>query len=198
MAKSKKKKPQQEFLSPERFMRERVRSLQLGPCYFPTEMDERGEGIAIVSRVHTGGRVSFAVYLIDSWCTGVKDTYFRLRMEEDEFQSYVERMGDHVRPASYNEVHNLIYGALEFAEEAGIPPHKDFAVTKYMLEEDTDDIPLIEYSYGKDGKHFLVVTGKLEASRYLQFMRRHLKEGEYDYIIALDPDEMDFSPEEDE
>ena len=198
MAKSKKKKPQQEFLSPERFMRERVRSLQLGPCYFPTEMDERGEGIAIVSRVHTGGRVSFAVYLIDSWCTGVKDTYFRLRMEEDEFQSYVERMGDHVRPASYNEVHNLIYGALEFAEEAGIPPHKDFAVTKYMLEEDTDDIPLSEYSYGKDGKHFLVVTGKLEASRYLQFMRRHLKEGEYDYIIALDPDEMDFSPEEDE
>ena len=99
---------------------------------------------------------------------------------------------------SYNEVHNLIYGALEYASEAGIPPHKDFAITKYMLEEDTDDIPLIEYSYGKDGKYCLVATGQLEASRYLQHMRRHLKEGEYDYIIAVGPDEMDFSPEDDE
>ncbi|MBD5275177.1 MAG: hypothetical protein HDS37_03625 [Bacteroides sp.] len=54
---------------------------------------------------------------------------------------------------SYAEAHNLIYGAIEFAEEADIEPYGDFNVAEYILEEDTDKLPLIEYDYGKDGKH---------------------------------------------
>ena len=38
-----------------------------------------------------------------------------------------------------------------------------------MLEEDDDKIPLIEYEYGKDGKHTLVAHSGLEASRYLPY-----------------------------
>ena len=40
-----------------------------------------------------------------------------------------------------------------------------------MLEEYTDDIPLIEYEYGKDGKHFLVSSSKYDASKYLPKLR---------------------------
>lgn len=50
---------------------------------------------------------------------------------------------------SYVEAHNLIYGAIEFAEEADIEPYRDFNVAKYILEEDTDKIPLIDFRIGQ-------------------------------------------------
>ena len=56
---------------------------------------------------------------------------------------------------SYEEAHNLVWGSIAYAEEAGIAPDKSFRLTQYILDEETDDVPLIEYEYGKDGKHFL-------------------------------------------
>lgn len=43
----------------------------------------------------------------------------------------------------------MIFGAIAFAEEAGITPSNSFELTQYLLEEDTEDVPLIEYDYGK-------------------------------------------------
>ena len=63
-------------------------------------------------------------------------------------------------------VHNWIYGAIAWANEAGISPHKSFSVTQYMLEEDTEDIPLIEYEFGCNGKHRLCCSSKIEANKY--------------------------------
>lgn len=205
MAKKKNKKAQQQqFLSPQNFLRQRARSLAIGECYFTPAIEETGEGIAIVSRKHTGGRVSYAVYLVDIWCVGVKDTYYRLRCEESDFEAFVEHMGPQVEPMSYEEVHNWIYGAVAFADEAGIPPHKDFALTKYMLEEDTDDIPLIDHEFGKEGKYFLVAKNGLEASRYLPYLKKNIGEGNFDFLIesgsydGYEDYDYDYSDEDDE
>ena len=67
-----------------------------------------------------------------------------------------------------------------------------------MLEEDTDDIPLIEYEYGKDGKHFLVCRSELEASRYLPLMRQNLGEGNYNYLIGIGDPGFGDEPEDDD
>ena len=94
-----------------------------------------------------------------------------------------------------------MWGSIAYAEEAGIRPDKSFLLTQYMLEEDTDDIPLIEYEYGREGKHFLTCRSELEASRYLPLMRRNLGEGNYHYIIGIgDPgfdDDEEYDDEED-
>ena len=57
-----------------------------------------------------------------------------------------------------------------------------------MLEEDNDEIPLIEYEYGKDGKHFLVAHSRQEANRYLPLLEKNLGEGNYDFIVEATPD----------
>jgi len=79
MAKKNKKKQQtgQQFLSPEQFMKQRARSLEIGTCYISEDMTECGEGHVIVTRRHTGGRISAAIYLVDTYCIGVKDSFFR-------------------------------------------------------------------------------------------------------------------------
>lgn len=198
MAKKKKHNKQQgqQFLSPEQYIRQKARTLELGKCYVGDDIEKMGEAHIIVSRKHTGGRVSMAVFLVDIWCVGVKDSFYRLRMEDYEFQDLIDSYSMGLRECSYEEAHNWIYGAVAFAEDAGIKPDKSFNITRYMLEEDDDNIPLIEYDFGKDGKHFLMAASHLEASRYLPLMEKNLGKGNFDF--AIDTDDSLFGHEDDE
>lgn len=187
MAQKKKKQNGQQFLSPEQYLKQKARSLEIGKCYISEDLEDCGEGIVFVTRNHKGGKVSMGFYLVDIYCLGVKDSHYQLRMEEEELQEYVSQYTK-MRECSYEEAHNRIYGAIAFAEEGGIEPDKSFALTQYMLEEDSDDIPLIEYEFGKNGQHFLVCHSVSEANRYLPTLREHLgnnfkfviEDGKYD------------------
>ena len=201
MAKNNKNKKKQssggqQFLSDESYIRQRTRELEIGPCYITDGIVRNGEGYVIVSRKHTGGRLSLACYLVDAWCCGVKDSFYRLRQENFEFEEFVEKV--EAKPCSYDEAHNWVYGAIDYAEEAGIKPDKSFALTKYFLEEDTDDIPLIEYEFGKDGKHCLVTHSRLETSQYLPLLKKNLGEGNYSYILPAGADPLDDDDDEEE
>ena len=187
----------QQFLSPERYIREKARTLEIGTCYVTNDIDKMKLGHVIVTRRHTGGRISMACYLVDMACLGVKDSFFRLRMDDWEFDEFFSGRRDMFRECSYDEAHNRVWGSVAFAEEAGIAPDKSFQLTQYMLEEDTDDVPLIDYEYGKDGKHFLVCRTELEGSRYLPLLRKNLGEGNYEYIIGVGDPGFDDEEEED-
>ena len=183
--KKSKKKQQQVFLSPENYLKQKARSLKIGKCYISDGFDDVGEGHIIVTRLHTGGNVSAGVFLVDKYCLGVKDSFYRLRMPDYEFEEMLDAYngGLGLDEISYEEAHNRIYGAVAYAEEAGIAPDKSFSLTQYLLEEDTDDIPLIEYEYGKDGMHHLVVHSNLEASRYLPLLEKNLGDN-FTYAIT--------------
>ncbi len=172
MAKKKKSQNQQQFLSPEQYIKQRARSLAIGKCYMTKDIRECGEGEFIVTRMHTNGKISFASYLVDIYCLGVKDSCYYLRNEADDFYEMINESP--LTECSYEELHNWIYGAVSFAQEAGIEPDRSFKLTQYMLEEDTDDIPLIEYEFGKDGKYFLICNSVAEANRYMPILEEHL------------------------
>ena len=185
----------QQPLSPEKFIREKARGLEIGKCYVSREMTLYGEGHIVVSRLHKGGKVSAAFYLVDIYCVGVKDSFYKLRMENYEFESFIDRLRiEDIQECSYEEAHNWIYGAVAFAKEAGIQPDKSFNLTQYILEEDTDEIPLMEFEFGRNGKHFLVARNNLEASRYLPAMKTHLGDN-FDVLIDVG---NDFEEDEDD
>lgn len=199
MAKKKNKKQKgQQFLSPEQYIRQKARTLEIGKCYVDNDLEKAGEGHIIVSRKHTGGRVSVGFYLVDIWCVGVKRSFYRLRMEDYELDEMIDSYQLNLRECSYDEVHNWIYGAIAFAEEAGIAPDKSFNLTQYFLVEDDDDIPLMEFDFGRKGKHTLVASSNLEASRYLPLLEKNLGKGNYEYILRVDEYEDDFEEDEDE
>ena len=187
MAKKKKESHGQQFMSPEAFVRNRARQLAIGKCFVSKSLfDTDGEGYVLVCRNHTGGKVSCACFLVDVLCLGVKDSYFRLRLDTLDFEELLGRLEEatEMRECSYNEAHNIIYGAIAFAEEAEIKPHKSFEVTKYMLEEDDETVPLIEYDFGNDGKHFLIASDKSEASKYLPKLKK-LYGNDFRYLVPF-------------
>lgn len=191
---AKKKQKQQQFLSPEQYLKQRVRTLKIGKCYM-TDLTKYGLGHIIVTRNHTGGKVSLADYLVDIYCLGVKDSFYRLRMEDYEVEDLIDNID--AKECTYNEAHNWVYGAIVFAEEAGIEPDKSFNLTQYMLEEDTDDIPLIEFEYGKNGKHFLVAHSQQEANKYLPLLNKNLGDGNYNIVVNATPDYDDDETDDD-
>jgi hypothetical protein len=150
MAKKKSKKVVQ-MLSPENYIRQRSRGLPIHKCWITKDWREIGKTSIIISRKHTNGNISFCFYLVDLFCMGVKDTFFEFNTDErDLIERITENNGyNQFEEISYELAHNIIYSAIEFAEEYGFQPHKDFTrTTEFFLEEDDDRIKLINIECG--------------------------------------------------
>lgn len=194
MSKSKsKKKAQNQKMTPERYIKERSRKLPVWQCYINDDWQLEGMAEVVVVRKKPDGNFVIGVYLVDTYCLGVKDCFCNNDLEYEELQEALRRTysDGNMKEISYDEVHNLIYGAIAFAEDAGIPPVKDFALAKYVLEEDTEDIPLIEYEYGKDGKYFLICGEAYSRDKlFIEPLKKRLG-NEFDYIVPYEMPSFD-------
>jgi len=68
----------------------------------------------------------------------LKDTFcnvgFTLSEYEDELKARIYRDDDPIDcPVSL--IHQIIYGAIEYAADLGFKPQKDFNLSKYVLEK---------------------------------------------------------------
>ncbi len=174
------------MMSPERYMRERVRNLPIGKCYINPDWEEDGLAHIIVTRERAGGKLVYGSFLVDTLCLGIKDAEYAIDFTPMELEDALAhfRKNHELEEIDYDKIHNLIYGAIEFAEEGGISPVKEFTTASYILSEDTDDIPLIEYEYGKEGKHVLVIGPDGREEKYLKTLFDHL--GDKDQIVWMD------------
>lgn len=196
MAKKKPNKSQQAAISPARFLKERVRLVPVYKCYLSHNFEDETEGTVMVVRKHAGDKYTCGLYLVDKFCLGVKDASYYLRMEEAEYEDFLKYFTEGFNPheCSYEEAHNWVWGAISFAEEAGIEPCKDFDLAQYVLAEDNDEVELIEYDFGDpSGAHCLLANSRLEASIYLPLMRQHLGDK---FSFALGPHDEVHGPED--
>ncbi len=160
MAKNKKKSNNlQLHLNEENYIKTgKARNLPIARCVINADWQDTGMASIIVVRQHVNQNVTLGLYMVDVFCVGVKDTHFYFNISNNEFLEIADIMSENYELAEcdYNLAHNIIYGSAAFAEEFDIPPHNGFKLTKMILEEDDDHIPLIEVEFGKDGVPFLI------------------------------------------
>lgn len=184
-------------MSPKRFLQDKVRTLPIGKCYIaPPDWKENGIAHVLVTRTRPSGNLVMASFLVDTFCLGVKDAWFLENITTEKFQSYLDKYKHELgaEEITYEEAHNIIYGAIAFAEEGGIQPVKDFDLAGYILDEDTDDVPLIEYDFGKNGKHFLVVNEDRKEMPYYHILKKNLGDN-FEFLMPYDDfDDMEESP----
>ncbi|GHT52330.1 hypothetical protein AGMMS49982_12260 [Bacteroidia bacterium] len=198
---------QSQALSPENYIRKKSRNLPIYNCWVNTEWKEAGLGQVVVARQHTNGNVTYCTYLSDLKCLGIKETVYEFNIPPEKLEKHLTAFSDvGFVPISYGLAHNIVYAALEYAEKYGFQPHKDFTqTTRFLLEEDTDDIPLIDIPCGgKDGKPLYVNTGRENPAREKQIFAQLEKtagSGNYNYLIGVgnhDNFEDDFEDDEEE
>ena len=211
MAQKKKKKkstPQQGSISPEKYIRMHARELPIYKCYMPQEGSVHGMSEIVVSRKRPNGKILFGVYLIDTYCLGVKDVMYHYDYDIEDFEEIVEKVFSNFKgyvECPYNDAHNFIYSAIEFAADAGLDPARDFEkVGEYILEEDTDDIPLKHYPMGHNGKYLLIEGPTHTERKYVKMLKERLGDnfqyivdlGTHDYDVYEDPDDYEYDDED--
>ena len=189
----KQQKQSPQILSPENSIRQRARNLPLFRCLVNEGWEEEGLAHATIARKHVNGNITYCSYLVDLKCLGVKDTIYEFNVLEDEFDEYREKLDTTLGmiESDYNLVHNIIHAGWEYAEDIGFEPHRDFlSITQYMLEEESDEIPLIEIACGdENGKPFFV-QGPLEdetlAKIIINKLEKNVGRGNFNYVLGLD------------
>ncbi len=190
--KKRKKQPQQpKPLKPANYIRKVARKLPIVHCKINDDWQEGGLVSILIARERLNGKLIVGAYLIDTYCLGLKNTFFRYGLLPPEFeeleQMYFSGSGQVGIDCDPMLAQNIIYGGIEYAEDLGFEPDKDFHITQYLLD-DVEEIEFIDVEFGKDGKPFLI-TGPYDD---LEVIRRKLeKKGlelgkDVDYMIGLE------------
>ncbi|GHT05836.1 hypothetical protein AGMMS49525_13550 [Bacteroidia bacterium] len=205
----KKTTTQVQMLSPENYIRQKSRNLPIYKCWINDDWVESRFAQIVIARQHANENITFCLYLVDLGCLGVKDTVYDSNISLEELEELIKKIGADVKmddTLSYSMAHNIIYAAIEFAEEFGFKPHKDFTqTTQFFLEEDTDDIPLIKIDCGdlNDGQPFYINTGYENSAREKQIISQLNKtagNGNYHCIMGagnpMDYEDSDYEDHE--
>ncbi len=179
--------------TPENYIRQRARTLPIHECLVNSNWEKDGLASIIVARKHSSGNFTLGLYLVDLNCLGVKDAQYFFNIYPSEYKEMLEHRleGADMTEVSYELVHNIVYAGVEFAEDYGFKPHKDFSVAQYILEEDSEDIEFLEISCGLNGKPFYVrgpLESDVKASRIIAQLEKTAGPGNYGFADKL-PDE---------
>ena len=93
-------------------------------CLITRDTFGRGIGTLVVARDLPFGRVGVGGFLLDLWCLGVKDAYFRVVSGAD-FEGivghlYQETGKEDMAPSA---ARRLVAAAVDYAASLGFPPH---------------------------------------------------------------------------
>lgn len=144
----KNKKIQPQKFSPKSYLKERGRNLPIYKCWINEDWEDEGMAHIYISRKHSNGNLTFGSYLVDLLEKGLKDSFARVNEPEDLIDEIFRDYGMEFIEADYDLVHNIVYGGLEFTEEMGHKRDKEFSWTQYVLEADTEDIPVMDIPFG--------------------------------------------------
>ena len=167
-------------------IRTRARNLPIHQCYINKDWEESQLAFIAIFRKHTNGNITVGRFQVDLKLLGVKECHYKFNESSLLMGEIHKTTGESWVECDYNLAHNIIYAGLEFAEDYGFAPHKNFKTAQYILEEDTDDIPIIDVPLGDNGIPVLVVPYSETGQREMSILNKTAGD---DYrVIFLDKD----------
>ncbi|MEO9005353.1 MAG: hypothetical protein ABI288_11485 [Ginsengibacter sp.] len=192
MGKNKAKKVIQMSNSPESYIKTRARNLPLDKCYINEGWADAGFATILISRKHVNGNFTYGVYLVDLYCLGVKDTFYDFNV----YTEFIELLDNFKKEqglveSGYALLHNIIYGAVEYAEDLGFKPDKGLEVSQYLLEEDDDKVEFIDVEFGLKGKPAIFLWKEKHPASIVSTLERTVGKGNFTVFDREDTDDND-------
>ncbi|HEX5554882.1 MAG TPA: hypothetical protein VFX43_16700 [Chitinophagaceae bacterium] len=179
----------------------RARELPVDECLISEDWQDGGIINIVLARKHVNGNISWAMFLVDTYCLGIRDTDYAFNQPEED---YIECKGllldgyDMI-PCSYSLIHNLIFGAIAFAETYDFKPCKEFSVSCFLLKDKEDEpIKKMDIEFGFAGKPtYYGLHEDAHAERIIASLKRNPGEGNFMVIFEGDEDDEDDWDDED-
>ncbi|MEO7316412.1 MAG: hypothetical protein ABIW47_14580 [Ginsengibacter sp.] len=174
MAKNTDKNKTPPSMSPENYLKTRARVLPIGTCYVSSDWQEKGLVTLVVTRVHKNGNFTFGLFLVDLYCLGVKETLYVFN-EQGKYHAFLNvlKEEEEIKECPYALAHNIIYGAVAYAQDLGFQPAKEFALTRFLLEEDDDSVELMDIQFGLSGKPAIFIQNEKHADEIIAILEKN-------------------------
>ncbi len=151
-----------------------------------SDWEESGLTPIIVARQAPDGQVFYASILVDTFCLGVKDAFWRTNVPLKRFQEDLpEALHDEAEEIDIDLAHELIYGAVEFASRYGFEPHPDFKLASLLLEPPEMHPPSKNLKFGKDGKPFFIAGPNDNAGQIIARLERTAGPGNFEVMLGF-------------
>lgn len=182
--------------SPDSYPAARAARFPIHDCLVPDNLFEMGIGTVILSRALPNGEFALAMFLVDVYCLGVKDAFYRV-LPPHEYALYVDRMAEN---GDFEEVHpsclrKLVEGAVHYAGDLGFAPHSDYGRAAKLFGDIDAAVCPVRYTYGKDGKPVYVsgpYDSPAQSRRIIDTLARRLGPDEFHFtsLVGSAEDEL--------
>ena len=142
-------------------------------------------------------------FLVDAYCLGVKDAFFR-ELDDEDLDRFLNGARATAPLASVEPAYarKLLRDAAAYAQSLGLPPHADYAAVEPLFGDADAGACDVEFHFGHEGKPFYIpgpTESPTQIRQRLERLRRTLGDGGFDYIVPVDvADALDDSGDEDD
>lgn len=152
-------------------------------CLVPATLFDSGIGTVILARGMATNHLAVGVFLVDTWCLGIKDTFFR-PVDAEMFAKMIAGLGDAARLESVDPSYarKLLRDAAAWAASIGFSPHRDFAAVEQLFGDVRADACDATFQFGREGKPFYL-PGPNESPTQVRHRSRQL-----DWVFDEEPE----------
>ena len=173
-------------LSPEKYLVSKCRDLPFYECLINTDWEEQGMASILISRKMPSGKIIVGFYIVDTYCLGLKNSLFKFAVTETEYQEFLAEISGRsmvMMECGLTQAHNIIYGAIDYAEELGFQPEKSFKITEFILDFSLIDDGIDRIKFGRDDKPFFVAGPYDNVSQIIAKLEKSVGAGNFDFVL---------------
>lgn len=162
-------------------------NLPIVAAHEPERLWSAGIGSLTIARRASGGRLVVGVYLVDVFCMGVKDAFWK-ELSEIEYKTLLSKLvangGPH-RAISPERFAKLVYCAVDFAQSLGISPHPDFHTARHLMDGIDPSLCADEFEFGQEGKP-LYIAGPHDSPSVARMLAHRVEAAGGHFVIPFD------------
>ncbi len=168
----------------------RAREYPILECRISGDWQKEQPGLVqiLVARKQPDGDICFGFYLVDKLCLGLKNTLAHAGISPARYRSEIRDrlfLETKAKDCPVELAHQMIYASIEYAEQFGFQPEKDFALTQYILESRGELEEPYKLIFGKNGKPFYIAGPHDNVTRILRQLEKTAGPGNFDYIAMM-------------
>ena len=147
-------------------------------CFITESVFDGGIGTLVLARGATPYHLTFASFLLDVFCLGIKDVMVE-SVVSDEFKAYLDAMDEAGSMVSIDptDARKLLRDLAAWSRSVGFAPHADFAAAEKIFGDINADASDAQFEFGRDGKP-LYIPGPYDTPslirRRLEQLQKHL------------------------
>ncbi|MEU8262249.1 hypothetical protein AB0C02_16665 [Micromonospora sp. NPDC048999] len=148
------------------------------------QSDSEGLTGVVVAR-QDGRGVSLAGFLVDTYCLGAKNAVPPTTLDQYDMPSFVAEFfnaySDPPMRAPIDLARDLVFGAVDFAQQLGFEPHQDYYSAVGHLGAWQ---PPSRITFGRDGRPFYIQGPHDNAGRIMRTLDRSVGAGNYEFAVV--------------